>query len=109
MIHYTREGEHIHIGLNFRFTPGGFVLIWAWYDFAAHSATTYRFRLRLHRKPKFMFEKNRFNVITAYLEMFGLEVVQREVLQDLKAEQQATWRRNVALARVKPGVLSDQS
>lgn len=103
MIHYTREGEHIHIGLNFRFTPGGFVLIWAWYDFAAHSATTYRFRMRLHRKPKFMFEKNRFNVIENYMQMHNVEIVHREVLADLKAVQQATWRRNVALARVKPG------
>ena len=103
MIHYTREGEHIRLGLNFRFTPGGFMLLWAWYDFANHSATTYRFRMRLHCKPKFMFEKNRFNVIENYLQVRGLELVQREVLQDLKAIEQATWRRNVAQAWVKPG------
>jgi len=105
MIHYTREGEHIHIGLNFRFTPGGFVLIWAWYDFSAHSATTYRFRLRLHRKPKFMFEKNRFNVIDNYMQMHNVEIVHREVLADLKAVQYAGWRRRKAKALVRPGDL----
>lgn len=103
MIHYTREGEYLRLGLNFRFTPGGFMVLWAWYDFAAHSATTYRFRLRLHRKPQFMFAKNRFNVIDAYLHLHGMEAVHSEVLQDLKAIEQATWRRNVAQAWVKPG------
>jgi hypothetical protein len=92
MIHYTREGEYLRLGLNFRFTPGGFMLLWAWYDFASHIATTYRFRMRLHRKPKFMFEKNRFDVIKAHCEMYGLELVQREVLQDLKAVEQAKKR-----------------
>ena len=103
MIHYTREGEYIHIGLNFRFTPGGFVLIWAWYDFAAHSATTYRFRMRLHRKPKFMFEKNRFNVIDNYMQMHNVEIVHREVLADLKADEYAGWRRRKTKALVRPG------
>lgn len=107
MIHYTREGEHMRLGLNFRFTPYSLTLIWAWYDFAAHSATTYRFRVRLHRKPVFMFEKNRFNVIDAYLRLHDVEIVHREVLADLKLEQQATWRRNVAQAWVKPGALND--
>ena len=50
-----------------------------------------------------MFAKNRFNVIDAYLHMHGMEAVHSEVLQDLKAIEQATWRRNVAQAWVKPG------
>jgi len=107
MIHYTREGEHMRLGLNFRFTPYSLTLIWAWYDFAAHSATTYRFRMRLHRKPVFMFEKNRFNVIDTYLHLHGMEVVHSEVLQDLKAIEQATWRRTTANAWIKPGDLND--
>ena len=48
MIHHTPEGHHIKLGLNFSFTPGGFRLAWAWYDFASHKATTYRFRFRWH-------------------------------------------------------------
>lgn len=105
MIHYTREGEYLRLGLNFRFTPGGFMLLWAWYDFASHSATTYRFRMRLHRKPKFMFEKNRFNVIDNYLHLHGMEAVHSEVLQDLKAIERGTWKRKVAKVWVRPGDL----
>lgn len=102
MIHYTREGEHIRLGLNLRFTPGGFMLLWAWYDFASHSATTYRFRMRLHRKPQFMFAKNRFNVIDAYLHLRGMEAVHSEVLQDLKAIERDTWRRTDSHSWIKP-------
>jgi hypothetical protein len=71
MIHYTREGEYLRLGLNFRFTPGGFVLLWAWYDFASHSATIYRLRVRMHRKPRFMFAKNKHNVIDTYLHLLA--------------------------------------
>ena len=106
MIHYAREGEHLRLGLNFRFTPYSLTLIWAWYDFAAHSATTYRFRVRLHRRPVFMFEKNRFNVIDTYLHLHGMEVVHSEVLQDLKSVEQDTLRRNERQAWIKPGNLS---
>jgi len=103
MIHYTREGEHMRLGLNFRFTPYSLTLIWAWYDFAAHSSTTYRFRVRLHRRPVFMFEKNRFNVIDAYLHLHGMEVVHSEVLADLKAIEKSTWRRTEKQAWIQPG------
>jgi hypothetical protein len=102
MIHYTREGEYLRLGLNFRFTPGGFVLLWAWYDFASHSASIYRLRMRLHRKPRFMFAKNKYNVVDAYLHLHGMEVVHSEVLADLKAIEKATWRRNEDLSWVKP-------
>lgn len=102
MIHYTREGEHIRLGLNLRLTPGGFMLLWAWYDFASHIATTYRFRLRLHRKPQFMFAKNRFNVIDAYLHLRGMEAVHSEVLQDLKAIERDTWRRTDKQSWIQP-------
>jgi hypothetical protein len=102
MIHYTREGEYLRLGLNFRFTPWSVTLIWAWYDFASHGATTYRLRVRMHRKPQFMFAKNKFNVIDAYLHMNGLELVLREELQDLKAIEQATWRRSDKQAWIQP-------
>lgn len=103
MIHYTREGEYLRLGLNFRFTPGGFVLLWAWYDFASHSATIYRLRVRMHRKPRFMFAKNKHNVIDAYLHLHGMEVVHSEVLADLKAIEKSTWRRTDKKAWIQPG------
>lgn len=102
MIHYTREGEYLRLGLNFRFTPWSVTLIWAWYDFARHEATHYRFRLRLHRQPKFMWEKNRFNVIENYLHVHGMEVVHSEVLADLKAIEKSTWRRTEKRAWIQP-------
>jgi hypothetical protein len=36
-----------------------------------------------------------------------MEVVHSEVLQDLKAIEQATWRRTTANAWIKPGDLND--
>ncbi|MEN9885721.1 MAG: hypothetical protein RL758_299 [Pseudomonadota bacterium] len=103
MIHYTREGDYLRLGLNFRFTPWSVTLIWAWYDFASHNATTYRLRVRMHRKPRFMFEKNRHNVIDAYLHLHGMEVVHSEVLADLKAIEKSTWRRLENRAWIQPG------
>jgi hypothetical protein len=103
MINFTREGDFIRLGLNIRFTPWSVTLVWAWYDFAEHSGTTRRFRVRLHRKPHFMFEKNKFNVIKTYCEIRGLELVLREELQDLKAIEQATWRRTEKQAWIQPG------
>ena len=86
MIHYTPEGAFIKLGLNFSFTPGGFRVMWAWYDFATHNAVTYRLRIRLF-KPQFMWAVNRFNVIHAHLARHDLELVNREVLNDLKAAE----------------------
>lgn len=85
MIHYTPEGHHIKLGLNFSRAPGGFRMLWAWYDFATNIATTYRLRVRLHMAPRFMWEVKKFNVIDSYLTIHDLDLVNREVLQDLKA------------------------
>jgi len=101
MIHYTPEGAFIKLGLNFSFTPGGFRLAWAWYDFATHNAVTYRFRLRINKRPNFIWVVNRFNVIDAHLMRHDLELVHREVLQDLRAlEHPDTHQRD--LRTVKP-------
>ena len=54
MIHYTKEGEYLKLGLNFRFTKGGFSMLWIWYDFATETAVQYRFRLRMHMKPRIL-------------------------------------------------------
>lgn len=101
MISYTPEGRYIKLGLNFSLTPGGFRLLWAWYDFATHMATTYRLRIRLWR-PQIMWAKNRFNVIDSYLMRHDLELVSREVLHDLKAIENSQKRINEPLAYVKP-------
>ena len=102
MIHYTPEGHHIKLGLNFSLTPGGFRMLWAWYDFATQTATTYRFRLRLTMRPWIMWEKKKFNVIDSYMMAHDLAMVHKEILEDLNAVEMAEKRTNEPLAYIKP-------
>lgn len=101
MIHHTPEGAFIKLGLNFSRTPGGFRLLWAWYNFASHQAVTYRLRIRFF-KPQFMWAVNRFNVIDAHLQRHDLELVSREVLADLRAGEESRKRINERYAYIKP-------
>lgn len=87
MINLTKEGHPFKLGLNLTRTPGGFVAVWAWYDFATHEAVSYRLRLRLHMAPHIIWQKNRFNVIDEYLKVRDFELVHREVLEDLRAAE----------------------
>ena len=102
MIHHTPEGHRIKLGLNFSSTSGGFRLLWAWYDFATHTATTYRLRVRLHMTPRIMWETKTWSVIDRYLMVHDFELVQREVLEDLKAAENAEKRTNEPYAHIKP-------
>jgi len=102
MIHYTPEGRHIKLGLNFSGAKGGFRLMWAWYNFATHKATTYRLRVRLHMAPRILWEVKTWSVIDAHLSMHDLELVQREVLQDLKAAESSMKRTNEPDAYINP-------
>jgi hypothetical protein len=102
MIHYIPEGHHIKLGLNFSRTPGGFVAIWAWYDFATNKATAHRFRVRLHMSPRIMWETMRWNVIDSYLAANDLEVVHREVLNDLRDTEEIQKKRYDHFAYIKP-------
>lgn len=102
MIHYTPEGHHIKLGLNFSRLPGGFRLLWAWYDFATHKATTYRLRVRLHMAPRIIWESKTWDVIDNYLMVHSLELVNKEVLEDLNAMEASIKRTNEPLAYIKP-------
>lgn len=102
MIHHTPEGCHIKLGLNFSRAPGGFRLLWAWYDFASNMATTYRLRVRLHMAPRILWEAKKWSVIDSYLMVHDLELVQKEVLEDLNAMEASIKRRNEPLAYIKP-------
>jgi len=88
MIHHTPEGSYLKLGLNFRIAPGGFLAIWAWYDFATYTAISYRFRLRLHIRPCIFWSVNKWNVIDDHLWNIDCELVPREVLADLKAVEE---------------------
>ncbi len=102
MIHHTPEGRHIKLGLNFSRAPGGFRLLWAWYDFATNTATTYRLRVRLHMAPRIMRETKKWNVIDNYLMINDLELVQKELLEDLIAMEDTVKRTNEPYALIKP-------
>jgi len=102
MIHYTPEGHRIKLGLNFSRTQGGFRCLWAWYDFATHKATTYRFRFRWHMAPRLMWEVKSWSVIEAHLEMHGLELVNREVLEDLNAIESDLIRMSDQTTVIRP-------
>ena len=101
MIHYTKEGHHIKLGLNFSGALGGFRLLWAWYDFATHTATTYRLRVRWHMAPRLMWEVKTFDVIDSYMATHGLALVHHEVLEDLKAIEDDVKRTNEPFVYLK--------
>ena len=63
MIHFTSEGHCMKLGLNLRRATGGFVAYWMWYDFATYTATSYRFRLRVHMRPWLLRSVSSWNVI----------------------------------------------
>jgi len=102
MIHFIKEGSYKKLGLNLYRSAGGFVAVWAWYDFATYEGISYRFRLRLHMKPRIMWEAARFNVIDNFLASRDLELVHREVLEDLNAVEASVKRTNEPLAYIKP-------
>ena len=102
MIHYRPEGAFIKLGLNFSGAPGGFRLLWVWYNFANHKATTYHLRVRLHMAPRIIWEAKSWNVIHLHLELNDLELVHRETLQDLKAMEATQKRTNEPYAIIKP-------
>ena len=102
MISHTPEGHHIKLGLNFSLTKGGFRMLWAWYDFASHKATTYRFRLRLTMRPWIIWESKKWDVIDNYMQIHDLAMVHKEILEDLNAVEMADKRTNEPLAYIKP-------
>jgi hypothetical protein len=99
---YTPDGAHMKLGLNFSGTKGGFRVLWAWYDFATRKAFLARFRLGLHIKPRIRWSVERFNVIDNYLMLNDLELVHKEVLEDLNAIEAAVKRTNEPNAYIKP-------
>lgn len=102
MIHFTQEGAALRLGLNLFRARGGFVVIWLWFNFPTHQATQWRFRLRLHKAPRIMFEKRRFNVIDNFLLVRNMSMVHEEVLHDLKESEQDIQHISERYARIKP-------
>jgi hypothetical protein len=64
--------------------------------------TTRRLRVRLSRTPLVLWGVQRFNIVENYLKARDLEVVHREVLEDLNAVEDQVKRTNEPLAYIKP-------
>ncbi len=90
------------MGLNLCRAPWGFVAMWVWFDFAKCETFCARLRLRLHQAPRILWSVERVNVIDGHLRRHDLELVQREVLHDLKATEESTKRLNDRYTLVKP-------
>ena len=102
MIHFIKQGESFKLGLNLSRARGGFVAVWMWWEMPSHVATKYRFRLRLHMKPRIIWEVERQDVFIEYLRRHNFEVVSREVVNDLKAMEETVKRKNERYSIIKP-------
>jgi hypothetical protein len=102
MIHFKKEGDVYKLGLNLYRATGGFVAVWAWYDFAKREGIGYRLRVRLHMAPRILWAAKRWNVIDDYLRANDFELVHREILEDLNATEKAVKRINEPYAYIKP-------
>ena len=90
------------LGLNFRRSTGGFCLTWVWFNFADRRASSYRFRLRLHMKPRIIWTVTKWDVVDQYMRLHDLVPVNREWLQDTNAAWDDKLRRNRAIVRFGP-------
>ena len=102
MIHFKKDGEFFKLGLNLHRAPGGFVAIWVWFDFAKTETFCARLRLRMNVRPIILWSVDRVNIIEGYLHRHDLELVHKEVLEDLMATEDAVKRTNEPLAYIKP-------
>jgi len=104
MIHYTPEGSIARVGLNI--TCGVWrkpyvTFRWVWYDTVSHKLSIRRFRIRLYLWPIFMWGKEEGNVIDNWLWDHDLDVVSREILEDLKSTEASQKRVNERHAIIK--------
>ena len=102
MIHFKQEGDYFRLGLNLHRAPGGFVAMWVWFDFVKLETFCARLRLRLHLAPRILWSVERVNIIEGHLSRHDLELVHREVLQDMKAVEERQKRTNEPYAYIKP-------
>lgn len=86
MIHITKEGDFLKLGLNIAFGRYGWrpwvTLVWVWYDVATRRLTGKRFRIRTHMKPYIIKSINNWDVTETYLTAHDLIAVPRELLED---------------------------
>jgi len=81
MIWIRKAGDYFRVGLNLCFARDHIAVHWAWYDFARHEGSHRGFTVS---RKGFRRRSARWNVINEYARSHNLEMVNREVLADLK-------------------------
>lgn len=89
------------MGLNLCFARDHIAVHWAWYDFAKREGS--HRGITVSRKG-FRFRSAKWNVVDEYAAAMGLELVNREVLADLKEAERAEMRRSERFAYVRHGL-----
>lgn len=86
MIHKHKEGDHLKIGLNYKFGRVGYfpwvAFVWCWYNVQKRTLTTKRLRLRTHAAPYIIKESAESDTISNYLMIHDLIACPRELLED---------------------------
>lgn len=101
MICIRKPGDYFRIGLNLCFARDHMAVHWVWYNFARHEGSYRGFTVS---RKGFRRRSARWNVIEAYAQEWNLELINAEVLQDLKAAEQSEMRRNEHLAYLRHGL-----
>lgn len=99
MIWIRGAGDYFRVGLNLCFARDHIAVHWAWYDFARHEGSHRGFTVS---RKGFRRRSARWNVIEAYTRLHGLEMVDVEVLRDLKAAEGDLMAVNEPWAVIKP-------
>lgn len=82
MINFTKEGAPKKIGLNLYRAAGGFVVAWLWYTPQTYKLKCWRFRLRMHIKPRILWSVESSSVVDSWLWNNDMVPVYRTVLED---------------------------
>lgn len=99
MIWIRGAGDYFRVGLNLCFARDHIAVHWAWYDFARHEGSHRGFTVS---RKGFRRRSSRWNVIEAYTRLNNLEMVNAEVLRDLKAAEGDLMAVNEPWAVIKP-------
>lgn len=90
MIWIRKAGDYFRVGLNLCFARDHIAVHWAWYDFARHEGSHRGFTIS---RKGFRRRSARWNVVNEYASSHNLEMVNREVLADLKEAEIGQMRR----------------
>lgn len=90
MICIRKPGDYFRVGLNLCFARDHVAVHWAWYDFARREGSHRGFTIS---RKGFRRRSARWNVVDEYARSHNLEMVNREVLADLKETESGQMKR----------------